>query len=403
MKIKFIRSKMAEGIKKVLPAVGDKGSLPILWCVKVSARRDDGKAVGTDRAMDGAARNGDSGGAARDGNNDGVIELVATDIDLQITAVVPGEVEEGGVTCLNAKMLKAFVEALPEGEVEIELNDAATRAKISGGACVFRLAALPPQEFPLASVPPPEPVEILARVLFEMFRKVRYAAATADDRKILKGVNMCLTGGIVRMVATDGRRLSMVECELEYPKEREASLVTIPRATVEALCGLISAKDYDGGIEVSTDEKTILFRGDGFEVLSKLVEGQYPNWTKVVPATSAYVATVDRELFLAELARAEAATIGCEPRSVSVTFENGIATLEGRGDDGNGNSKSKTQLAVKYAGEKAEFNLNASLVKDVLKVIDEEEVTIGFDGSGKPLVFKCAVPFVAVVMPLRVC
>lgn len=381
MKVKVRKVKLVEGLKKVAAAVGSKEMLNILSGIMISAKQND-----------------PAPGAIED-EEFGRIELTATDATIQICAAVPCETEEGGVACLPAKFLISFAEALPDGEVEIETGFKGCRARISGGDCRYTLAELDASEFPVMAGPKADSeISLRAAAFRELLRKVKYAAAgSGEPRRILQGVNVCMVGSMIRMVAMDGKRLSMAEHFFGTGKVSDVTLGTLPAVVVKELYRLLDVGD--GDIHVMSNERLIRIRAEGYEITSKLYDDVYPNWTKVVPAEVVHTARVKRGAFLNELLRAKAATDASDGHMVKMTFDTGVVVFEGGAND---ISKSKTKLAVDYAGEKAEFRVNPALIEDVLTAIDDEDVTIGFDGSGKPLVTRCSISFVAVVMPLRV-
>ena len=394
MKVTVRKSELVKGLKKVAAAVGSKEQLNILSCIRLSAKHN----VPAPHAIE-------------DEEFDH-LELIATDGTMQISAYVPCMAEGHLAICLPAKFLQAFAEALPDGEVVIDTgspSDALTsghKATISGGECRYTLATLDAEAFPVMKEPDVSKGGCFGMgcgAFRELLRKVKYAAAKAEDiRKVLAGVNVCTTGAMIRMVATDGKRLSMVEYFYSKTagaaKPKDVSVGTIPNKAVKELYGLLGDVD-DETVGISTDRKKVRITTDGFEVVTKLYEDAYPNWTKIVPAKVAYTASVKRGAFMDELMRAKASTVASDSHMVKMTFGKGVVVFEGRADD---ISKSKTKLAVDYAGEKAEFLINPALIEDVLTAIDDEDVTIGFDGSGKLLVIKCSISFVAVVMPFKV-
>ena len=384
MKITCIREKLLNGLKTVGPAIGGKDALNVLTNVKVEAKTSC-PAIG----------------AVPDEEFDSV-ELTATDATFQIKASVPAKVSGNGKICLPGKFLTAFVDALPEGEVEIEVNEAGTKAKVSGGECKYTLSAVSADDFPVMSGPENgDGFCLAANVVKEMLRKVEYAAGNDSARKVLQGVNVCATGKMIRMVATDGKRLSIVEHFFETSGAKDVSLGTLPREVVKELSALLGKMYLGHDVKITTDGKTVRVSAESgeFEITSKLYEDVYPNWIKVVPEKVAFTAKAKREAFLQELLRAEASTLAGDGRNVKLTFEQNRVVMEGAAND---ISKSRTQMEVEYVGEKAQFIVNPKMLEDVLKSIDDDDFTIGFDGSDQRLVIKCTVPFVAVVMPWRI-
>ena len=384
MKITCIRKKLLDGLKTVGPAIGGKDALGILSNIKVEAKN-----------------NCEAPGAVEDEEFD-CVELTATDTTFQIKTSVPAKVEGEGNICLPGGFLTAFVDALPDGEVVIEVNEAGTKANVIGGECKYTLSAVNADEFPVMSEPKNgDGFYIAANTVKEMLRKVEYAAGNDITRKVLKGVNVCATGRMIRMVATDGKRLSMVERFFARDSAQDVSLGTLPRKVVNELSSLLGKTSLNTEVNVTTDGKTVrvVTETNEFEIMAKLYEDAYPNWTKVVPAKVAFTAKAKREAFLQELWRAEASTLAGDGRNVKLTFERNKVVMKGAADD---ISKSRTQMEVEYDGEKAQFVVNPKLIEDVLKSIDDDDITIGFDGSDQRLVIKCTVPFVAVVQPMRV-
>ena len=384
MKITCIRKKLLDGLKTVGPAVGGKDALNVCSKIKVEAKN-----------------NCAAPGAVEDEEFD-CVELTATDTIFQIKTSVPAKVEGEGKICLPGRFLTAFVDALPDGEVVIEVNEAGTKAKVIGGECKYTLSAVNADEFPVMSTPKNgDGFDLAANTVKEMLRKVEYAAGNDSARKVLQGVNVCATGKMIRMVATDGKRLSMVEQFFKTSGAKEVSLGTLPRAVVKELSSLLGKMELGKDVKIVTDGKTISVSAESgeFEIMAKLYEDAYPNWTKVVPAKVAFTAKAKREAFLQELWRAEASTLAGDGRNVKLTFERNKVIMEGAAND---ISKSRTQMEVEYDGEKAQFVVNPRLIEDVLKSIDDDDITIGFDGSDQRLVIKCTVPFVAVIQTMRI-
>ena len=382
MKVTVGKDKLVEGLKKVSAAVGSKERLNIMSGVMIEADRNTAPGAVEDEKF-------------------GRIILTATDGMMQIKTILPCKVDECGTACLPAKFLLAFAEALPDGGVEIDIRDKGTRAKISGGECKYSLMAFEAHNFPVMAGPKTgAKIDLRPEVFRELLRKVKYAAAgSAEARRILQGVNVCIDGGRMRMVATDGKRLSMVEYFFEVGKVEDVALGTLPSAAVKELYGLLGVADGERDVSVKTDGESVRIQGDGFEITTRLLADAYPNWTKVVPENPAHTATVERESFLEELRRAKAAAAAGDGRMVKMRFHAGEVVFEGQADDF---SKSKTRLPVKYTGEESEFLINPALFEDVLEAIDDNEVTFGFDGSNQRLVIKCTVPFMAVIQPMRV-
>ena len=370
MKIKVIRSSFCAGVALVKDVCEGKDKLNILRCVKIEAK--DGRCI-----------------------------LTASNIDVTVTTNIACEVIEPGSVALVGSSVFGFVDALPEGEVEIEVKDGASKAVITGGSCRYTVAVGEIDQWPtIAEVgkdaKPEEKSHICIReqTLKELFRKVKYSVMTDGTSVAVGGVNMSVSPDKTTLVATDGRRLSFVEYETEAVG---STSVTITMKTVKQLEKMIGKSESD--VDIDTDGKQIVFTSvaDGWILQAKLISQPYPNWRRVIPAEKKNVAKIDRGLFIGELNRAGLSA--GENRDVKFTLDKGVLTLEA--NDSNF-SKAKTSLAVAYDGEKVVTDLNPSYVLDVLNCVDDNEIEVAFADGHSPVAIWCLIPFMAVVMPLRI-
>ena len=363
MKFRIIRSKFMEGLKSVQNIVAGKGSLPILQNVLIDA-----------------------------GENE--IRMTTTDLDISIRTVCECKVEEAGVTTLPVKLLFTAVTKVAEGEVEVVV-DAKERATISAGNARYKIVGLPEKEFPRLPNDADACKYSLPKQTFrEMLRKVSYAASQDDTRRTLKGVLLSFKNSKLTMVATDGRRLALVENEVEFPKSDEKDIVLPSKAVSE----LQRSMDDDGNLSLVVQKSQICFMLGAITIYSKLIEDAYPNYKQVIPKETVEHIAVDRQLLLDALDRASVMTMD-EAHSTKLIFEEGRLTVTSAVSD---IGEAKDVVPIKYAGEKIEIMFNPSYVMDPLKAIDDDEVTININNGHSPAVIKCSIPFLYVLMPLRI-
>lgn len=363
MKFKIIRSKFIEGLKSVQNIVAGKGSLPIIQNVLLEA-------------------------------NGGELKMTTTDLDISIRAVCQCEVLEGGSSTLPVKLLFNAVAKVAEGEVEVDI-DANERASISAGHAKFKLAGMPSSEFP--SLPQDEEAyayTIPQQTLREMLRKVAYAASQDDTRRTIKGVLMSFLDSKLTMVATDGRRLALVENEIEFPKEAEKDIVLPSKAVAE----LQRSLGTDEEASVMVQKSQICFRLGNVMIYSKLMEDAYPNYRQVIPKDTAEHIVVDRQQLLDALDRASVMTMD-EAHSTKLIFSSGKLTVSSNASD---IGEAKDEVPIKYAGQTIEIMFNPTYMMDTLKAIDDNEVTINLNDGHSPAVITCSIPFLYVIMPLRI-
>lgn len=363
MKFKIVRSKFIEGLKSVQNIVAGKGSLAILQNVLLEAKGHE-------------------------------LKMTTTDLDISIRTVCECEVAEAGSTTLPVKLLFNAITKVVEGEVNIEV-DAKERADISAGNARYKLAGMPESEFPRLPQDEEAYSYNISQLLFkEMLRKVSYAASQDDTRRTLKGVFISFKDSKLTMVATDGRRLALVENELEFPKECEKDIVLPFKAVGE----LQRSLGTEGDISLTIQKSQICFQIGEMRIYSKLMDEVYPNYRQVIPKETSEHVTVDRQLLLDAIDRASVMTMD-EAHSTKFIFENGKLTVMSTASD---IGEAKDIVPIKYAGEKIEIMFNPSYVMDPLKAIDEDEVTINMNDGHSPAVIKCSIPFLYVLMPLRI-
>ena len=362
MKFKIVRSKFFEGLKAVQNVVASKGSLPVLQNVLIETAENS-------------------------------LKLTTTDLDLSISCSVECEVVEQGATTMPVKLLSSSVMKLAEGVVEFDV-DANERALIISGNAKYRLAGLPASDFPqLPQEDGAYSYRLSSQMLRNMIRKTAYAAAQDDTRRTLKGVLMSFKEGKLTMVATDGRRLALMEHEFEFPKTEERDIVLPSKAVQELQRSLLN----EGDVEMSVQASQIKFKFGEVNIYSKLMDDAYPNYRQVIPNETAQTVQVDRQLLLDALDRASVMTMD-ESHSTKLIFEGNKLTVTSAASD---IGEASDEVDIKYAGERIEVLFNPSYVMDPLKAIDDDEVKINLNDGHSPAVIKCAEPFLYVLMPLR--
>lgn len=363
MKFNIVRSKFIEALKPVQNIVAGKGSLPILQNVMIEACGGD-------------------------------IKLTTTDLDISIKSTVPCEVIEEGASTLPVKLLFNLIGKAPEGNVEVEV-DQGEQAVIRAGSASYKLNGKPEADFPkLGGEEDSSEYSMPRQTLQEMLRKTAYAASQDDTRRTLKGVLMSFKDSKLTMVATDGRRLALVEREMEFPKNSERDIV-LPSKAVQELQRLLSG---EGDVKITVQQTKISFDLGVVQIYSKLMDDAYPNYRQVIPADCQHNITIDRQLLLDALERASVMTMD-EAHSTKLIFDANRLTVTSAASE---IGEAKDEVPIKYGGETIEIMFNPNYVMDPLKAIDDDEVTINLNNGHSPAVIKCSIPFLYVLMPLRI-
>jgi len=362
MKFSILRSKFIESLKCVQNVVAGKGSLAILQNVLLEGE-------GT------------------------TLTLTTTDLDLSIRSTVECEIKEAGATTLPVKLLFSAMMKAPEGMVEVTVDEN-ERAVVLSGSSRLTLNGKPASEFPqLGEDEEALEYKLPCQTLREMLRKTSYAASQDDTRRTLKGVLMSFKDSKLTMVATDGRRLALIENEFEFPASSERDIVLPSKAVQELLRSL----DAEGEITMLVQSAKICFVQSNSKIYSKLIDDVYPNYLQVIPKECTQKITVDRQLLLNALERASVMTMD-EAHSTKLIFDdNKLIVTSAANDVG----EAKDEVPIKYVGERIEIMFNPVYVMDPLKAIDDDEVTVNLNNGHSPAVIRCSVPFIYVIMPLR--
>ena len=363
MSFKITRSQFLEGLKTVQNIVPSKGALQIIQNIMLEAKEKS-------------------------------LYLTTTDLDISIRCVVDCEVGNEGATTLPAKLLLNTIAKAPEGVVEVEV-DAQDRAVIKAGSSTSKIAGMSVVDYPTLPKESDSFEYVIPQItLREMLRKTSYAASQDDTRKTLKGVLTSFKGGKLTMVATDGRRLALVEHEIEFPAAAEKDII-LPSKVVAELQRSLSG---DGEVKVKIEKSQVSFNLGDTQIYSKLLDEIYPNYRQVIPSKYREKVEIDRKLLLDALDRASVMTME-ESSSTRLTFDsNQLLVSSVAADIG----EAKDIVPIKYSGEKIEIVFNPSYVKDPLKAIDEDEISIELTSGSTPAVIRCSVPFLYVMMPLRI-
>lgn len=363
MKFRIVRSKFLDGLKKVQSVVTNKSTMKILQNVLLKCK-------------------------------DNQLFLTATDMDISIRSMVQCETIAEGGTTLPAKLLFNTVSSAAEGPIEVEVN-AADVAVVNAGSATFNLAGMSMKDYPVL----PEDLDSFEYVLpqmtlREMLRKTAYAATQDDTHKNLRGVLVSFKDGKVTMVATDGRRLALIEHEIDVPAEEERDII-LPSKVVADLQRSLSG---DGDARITIQQSQVAFNLGDTWIYSKLLDGVYPNYRQVIPTETAEHIVIDRQLLLSALERASV-MMQDETNSTKLTFDSNQLTVTATTRDG---SSARDIVPIKYDGQRIEIVFNPGYVIEPLKAIDEDEVTIELNSGTQPALLKCSIPFLYVMMPLRV-
>ena len=325
------------------------------------------------------------------------LSFLATDIEIQIVSrsALEQSGEVRGVT-VGARKLVEILRALPDEEVTLTTQD--KRLQVKSGRSRFTLQTLPAEDFPRLSRPAGDVsrFSLSQKALRKLFALVQYAMAQQDIRYYLNGLLLLVEDRQLKLVATDGHRLAY--CSMQLDTELPRQEVIVPRKTILELSKLLADSEEPVNIEISATQAAFSF--GTIELVSKLVDGKFPDYTRVIPKDHKNTATIDRELLRNALLRA--AILSNEKfRGVRWVLADGILKIVSSNAE---QEEANEELEVKYAGVSLDIGFNVTYLLDVLNNVAGSEIDVSFgDASSSALIhFPAEKDFQYVVMPMRI-
>ncbi|HOE26089.1 MAG TPA: DNA polymerase III subunit beta [bacterium] len=376
MKIKCLKQDILDGLQAVQSIVGGKTPLAILSNVLLEA---EGKEL----------------------------VLTTTDLEVGMRRRVPAKVERKGTVTLPAKRLLAILRELPVTEVTLEATDG-KEVEIRYGASYFKVLGLPKDDFP--ALPQFDKAMSLAigRAAFaELIRKTHYAVSHDESRYVLNGLHLVLSGKKVIGVATDGRRLALCEAPARIPEGADRGIIIPTKAVIE-LGRALERKKADEGekkAEKKDEEMVEVFLGDtqaafatgDCTLVTRLVEGHFPNYQQVIPQRSAHKLLIGRAELL-DAARRVSLLTSEQANSVKIALKKNRLILSTNTPEV---GEAQEELTITYIGDEFAIAFNPQYLIDVLKNLDEPEIVFELTDALNPGVVRSGKSFLYVIMPIR--
>lgn len=362
MKIKVSKEKLLKGLQVVQSAVSAQATLPVLYNVLVKA--ETGKLI-----------------------------LTVSDLTVTIRYSLEAEVKKGGESTLPAKRFVNIVRELPQDSLEMEIDDK-NAATLSCGSSLYKILGISSDEFP----PVPKfdgghAFSMEQSAFKEMLKKTVYAVSLDESRHVLNGLLLCFKEQKLSIVATDGRRLALVEQEIEVPAGAEQEAV-IPTKTVNEL---IRSLGDEGNVKLQISANMALFDAGEIQIYTKLIEGNYPNYRQVIPTRCEERVSLGREELLAALRRV-ALMASDKSNSIKVSFGKNLVAMSIVTPDV---GEAHETVPAKYTGKEIVLAFNPEFIMDPLRNLTNDVVYIELTDAMSPAVLKCDIPFLYVLMPLR--
>jgi DNA polymerase-3 subunit beta len=326
------------------------------------------------------------------------LELTATDLDVTIACAVEAKVKKPGSSTVPVKRLFGIVRELSNAEIDLEVDDKHA-CTIRSGPSFYKINGLGADEFPpMTKFKDDKKVVLPQETLRSMMKKTSFAISTDESRYVLNGIFISLKDHKMTMVATDGRRLALVDEEVDIAEKNHGEFI-VPAKTVNELNRLLQDK---GEVEMHYADNQASFnlkdeKGSSILIVSKLIEGNYPNYRQVIPSETKERVPLVRDEFLHALRRAEIMTSE-KSNSVKLTFgKNKLEITANSPEVG----EAKESLAVNYKGPEISIAFNPKYMIDPLNALPNDEVFLELIDELSPGVLKINGPFLYVVMPMR--
>ncbi|HMY79795.1 MAG TPA: DNA polymerase III subunit beta [Thauera aminoaromatica] len=327
------------------------------------------------------------------------LTMLATDIEIQIRTTTGGHIggEDASIT-VGARKLQDILRALPDSaEISLTLDD--KRLTVKAGRSRFQLQTLPAADYPRLN-PPTDAAAHLSigqRTFKRQLAQVAYAMAQQDIRYYLNGLLLIAEGNELRMVATDGHRLAYAASDLEAPVEQRTEAI-LPRKTVLELARQLA--DSDDPLEILLAGNQAVFRFGPIELVTKLIDGKFPDYERVIPTAHPKLIHFARQPLLSALQRAAILT-NEKFRGVRMVLEDGVLRIASTNAE---QEEAMDELEIDYQGDKLDIGFNVTYLLDVLNNLSSETVDWRFnDGNSSALI---TLPgndkFKYVVMPMRI-
>lgn len=363
MKIVVQKDEFQKQIASVINAVNPRATLPILSNIHILADKTKG------------------------------LILTGTDLELSLISFGEAKIEEEGNITVPGKKLQDIIRELPQGEFELSSSKNNT-VTIKAGNANFKVMGLGSEDFPkMAEINKNEAIEIEQKDLKECIQLTIFAVSKDETRYVLNGVLFSVVQGEIKMVATDGRRMAFIKKIIEGGSEKKMESIIPTKAIHE----LSRALGEQGKVHVIIKENQIIFSFEDQAIVSRLIEGHFPNYEQVIPKTETTQIKTDRDKLLAAVKRAALLT-STESQAIKVDIGKKSIMVSSKAPN---MGEAREEVEAETEGDELVIGFNPNYLIDVLKNLNMESVSIGLSHPEKPAVIKGKDGYICVIMPMQ--
>jgi len=326
---------------------------------------------------------------------DKYIEIISTDLEISIHSLCPAKVSEKGNTTIPARKFFDIVKNLPDEPITVKVNDSNVAEITCKKNIHFKLVGLPGEDFPkLPNFNKADSWDIDSKDMKKVIKKTSFAASRDENHYVLNGIYFVFSGNKLTAVATDGRRLSLVKLEKGKKKDVKADFI-VPIKTINELSKLLDSSE---SIKVYYMGNQVKFEAGDFSLITKLIEGTFPDYEAVIPKDSGPTAVINRNIFLEALQRTSLFTSD-RASSVKLMFTKDSCVLSANTPE---LGEAKEEIEIEYDGGDFIIAFNPAYLIDVMKNIEEEKFFFIFPEKSTAGLIKTDGDFLYVIMPMRI-
>jgi len=362
MKIEVDKNTLLKGVSTAQNAISIRSTLPILSNILLEAGKDE-------------------------------LTIIGTDLDMGIISSIPVKTSSPGSITVPAKKFLDIIKELPESTVSISVRKN-NMTHITCENTHFKIMGIPKDDFPkLPEFKDRESITIDQSTLKTMLNMTSFAISRDETRYILNGVHVSIKKNLIQMVATDGRRLALIQRQIDQQKGINKKTI-IPAKTAQELSR--NLKD-EGKVSVSFGENQVMFDLGDSVIISRVIEGEFPDYEQVIPKENKDKAVVEREKFLLAARRASLLT-SQDSQAIKIDLNKDKMIISKNSPD---IGEAREELDVKYGGSPFSIGFNPSYLIDVLKNLKEESVGFEVQNPEKPGVIRLKDDYIYVVLPMQ--
>jgi DNA polymerase-3 subunit beta len=325
------------------------------------------------------------------------VKITGTDLEIGVTTTSPANITEPGAITVPAKKIYDIVREMPNGDINFNVtknNSVHISATNDRSGSQFKIMGIPKDDYPkLINYSLENAVTLPQKALKECLSLTTFAISHDESRYVLNGALFILEGNEIKVVATDGRRLAFIKKRIQNPLTTSFNII-IPNKTISELIKLLGE---DGEVKIVLEKNQIVFDFGTTHIVSRLIEGHFPNYEQVIPKEEKASVKIGRDSFLQAVKRASLLT-SQESQAVKIELLKNKLAISSRSPN---LGEAREEFPVDLKGEDMIIGFNPNYLLDVLKNIDVNEVVLSLSGSDRPGVIKGKEDYLYIIMPMQ--